>query len=198
MATIHDIVLGPAKPERACGDCVACCKVLNIDEPDMLKPADHLCMHCTGKGCGIYATRPQVCRSWDCAWRRIASMPVETRPDKLGVVFTIDRQANPQTIFDRLYFVGRAVGWPGALHTENTFNVASMLAAGFLPIFISWGNERQLIYPREDLAAAILDPQGPHDPAMVEQARVWREKYEPFARLSDEVTHQLAVQAAAR
>ena len=71
MTTIHDLVLGPAIPARACGDCVACCRVLNIDEPDMVKPADQMCMHCTGKGCGIYDSRPNVCRVWDCAWRRI-------------------------------------------------------------------------------------------------------------------------------
>lgn len=190
MTTIHDIVLGPAKPERACGDCVACCKVLNIDEPDMLKPADQMCMHCTGKGCGVYATRPEVCRTWDCAWRRVASMPKETRPDKLGVVFTIDGQANAQTPFDRLYFVGRAVGWPAALHTQDTLNVASMLAHGPLPIYISWGSERQLIYPREELAAAILDPLGPHAPAVVEEGKAWMAKYEPFARLADEAARQ--------
>jgi hypothetical protein len=186
MTTIHDIILGAAKPERPCGDCVACCKVLNIDEPDMVKPADQMCMHCTGKGCGIYDSRPNVCRVWDCAWRRIESMPLSTRPDQLGVVFTIDRQGEPLTPFDRLYFVGRAVEGPEALGKPEVTDIGVMLAAGPLPVFISWEGERQMMVPRPALAAAILDPEGGHDPALVEEGRAWMTKFEPFARLADE------------
>jgi hypothetical protein len=186
MTTIHDIILGAAKPERACGDCVACCKVLNIVEPDLVKPADQMCPHCTGKGCGIYDTRPQVCRAWDCVWRRIDSMPPSTRPDQLGVVFTIDRQPEPLTPFDRLYFVGRAVDDPTALGKPEVTDVGVMLSAGPLPIFISWEGERQMMVPRAELAAAILDPEGRHDPALIEEGRAWMKKFEPFARLADE------------
>ena len=185
MKTIHDIVFGEAKPDRACGTCVACCKVLNINEPDLFKPADQLCMHCNGKGCGIYDSRPAICRTWNCAWRRIASMPIETRPDKLGVVFTLDRQANPQSLFDRLYVVGRAVDDAKALYSPETGNVAVMLAQGPLPIYLCAGEHRQLIYPREDLAAAIVNPFGPFDAALVAEGRAWAAKYEPFARLAD-------------
>ena len=186
MTTIHDLILGPAIASRACGDCVACCQVLNINEPDMVKPADQMCMHCTGKGCGIYEARPQVCRTWDCVWRRIGTMPLETRPDHLGVLFTVDRQAEPQTPFDRLYFVARAVGAPEALGKTATTDVGVMLTHGPLPIFLSWGDERQMIYPRAELAAAILDPDGGHAPALVEEGRAFMNKFEPFARLADE------------
>ncbi len=190
MTTIHDIVMGPAIEARACGDCVACCQVLNINEPDMVKPADQLCMHCTGTGCGVYASRPQVCRTWDCVWRRIDSMPPETRPDRLGVLFTIDRQAQPQTLFDRLYFVGRAVGDPTALHKTATGDVGAMLAHGPLPIFVTWEDNRKMVYPREVLAAAILDPFGPHDPALVEEGRAWMARYTPYADLADQAAKQ--------
>lgn len=192
MTTIHDLVMGPAIAARACGDCVACCQVLNIDEPDMVKPADHLCMHCTGKGCGVYASRPLVCREWDCAWRRIGSMPLETRPDHLGVLFTIDRQADPRTPFDHLYFVGRATGDPEALHKVATTDVAAMLAHGPLPIFVTWGERREMIFPRAALAAAILDPLGDHDPALVAEGKVWMAAFEPFAKLADQVAQQAA------
>jgi hypothetical protein len=185
MTTIHDLVLGPAIDARACGGCVACCQVLNIDEPDMVKPGDQTCMHCTGRGCAIYDSRPKVCRNWDCVWRRIDSMPMETRPDQLGVLFTIDRQAEPQTPFDRLYFVARATGAPEALRRQATLDVAAMLAQGPLPIFASWADGRQLMFPRAEVAAAILDPEGGHAPALVEEGRAFMEKFEPFARLAD-------------
>jgi len=196
MTTIHDIVLGPAKPERGCGDCVACCQVLNIDEPDLVKPADQVCMHCTGHGCAIYDSRPGVCRTWDCLWRRIDTMPLETRPDNLGVVFTIDRQPSPGSLFDRLYFVGRAVADPEALHRTGCLDIAAMLAHGPLPIFVCWDQERRMIYPREALAAAILDPAGPHDASLAAEGKLWLDNYEPFARLADESVRQAAAQGA--
>jgi hypothetical protein len=190
MTTLHDLVLGPAIPARACGDCVACCRVLNIDEPDMVKPADQMCMHCTGAGCGIYHSRPKVCREWDCAWRRIESMPPETRPDHLGVLCTIDRQAEPLTPFERLYFVARAVDVPEALNKGPAKDVCAMLAQGPLPIFAFWEGGRQMIYPRAELAAAILDPESGHPPALVEEGRAFMARFEPFARLAEEAVRQ--------
>ena len=192
MTTIHDIVLGPAIADRACDDCVACCQVLNIDAPELVKPANQMCPHCTGQGCAIYDTRPQVCRTWDCVWRRIESMPLETRPDHLGVLFTIDRQADPQSVFDRLYFVARAVDEPEALKKQPTLDAAAMLAHGPLPIFACWDDERRMIYPRAELAAAILDPDGGHAPALVEEGRAFMARFEPFARLADEAVRQAA------
>ncbi len=190
MTTIHDLILGPALDSRPCGDCVACCQVLNIAEPDMVKPADQMCMHCTGTGCGIYDTRPTVCREWNCVWRRIDSMPPETRPDRMGVVFTIDRQADPQTPFDKLYFVGRAVSDPAALNGPHVPDVAGMLAYGPLPIFLTWGESRLLVYPRAPLADAILNPDQTADLALVEEGRIWMEKFAPFAKLADEADRQ--------
>jgi hypothetical protein len=186
MTTIHDVILGPALESRPCGDCVACCEVLNIAEPDMVKPAGQMCAHCTGSGCGIYDSRPKVCREWDCAWRRIASMPPETRPDKMGMVFTIDRQADPQTPFDKLYFVGRAVSDPAAVRGPHVPDVAAMLAHGPLPIFLTWEDQRMLVYPRAPLADAILRPEQTADWALVQEGKDWMEKFAPFAKLADE------------
>jgi hypothetical protein len=33
------------------------------------KPAGEACAHCTGKGCGVYAQRPQICKSYECGYR---------------------------------------------------------------------------------------------------------------------------------
>jgi hypothetical protein len=54
---------------RTCGTCSLCCKLVPVKEDDWEKPAGKWCEHCvTGKGCGIYATRPMACRSWSCQW----------------------------------------------------------------------------------------------------------------------------------
>lgn len=52
---------------RQCGSCNLCCDILEVAAVD--KPVNQLCRHWeTGKGCTIYDRRPQMCRSFSCAW----------------------------------------------------------------------------------------------------------------------------------
>lgn len=72
-----------------CDGCTACCKVLNIAE--LNKPGNTWCPHCKiGSGCGIYDTRPESCRVYECVWlqsqRGGRPMAPELRPDKSRVV----------------------------------------------------------------------------------------------------------------
>jgi Fe-S-cluster containining protein len=54
-------------PARQCGSCNLCCDVLEVTAVD--KPVNQLCRHWeSGKGCTIYDRRPQMCRSFSCAW----------------------------------------------------------------------------------------------------------------------------------
>jgi len=72
-----------------CDGCTACCKVLNIEE--LNKPGNTWCPHCKiGAGCGMYDTRPQACRVYECVWlqsqRGGKPMAPELRPDRSRVV----------------------------------------------------------------------------------------------------------------
>ena len=80
-------VKGYFKVAGECGDCSMCCKVMAI--PELGKADGEWCKHiCKNhKGCGIYETRPAVCRDFLCLWRRDAAAPLSMRPDKCGVVF---------------------------------------------------------------------------------------------------------------
>jgi hypothetical protein len=74
-------------PERECGACMACCSVLAIVEDGMSKPPAVDCEHCiAGGGCAIYATRPGVCRTYFCGWRRLIDLDESWRPDLSGVL----------------------------------------------------------------------------------------------------------------
>ena len=58
---------GNALPARECGECTLCCKVMEVEA--LKKPAGKWCAHCTtSRGCGIYETRPEECRTFFCAW----------------------------------------------------------------------------------------------------------------------------------
>lgn len=52
---------------RQCGSCNLCCDILEVTA--VAKPVNELCKHWEeGKGCNIYNQRPQMCRSFNCAW----------------------------------------------------------------------------------------------------------------------------------
>jgi len=65
---------------------MACCQVLDIEDPELVKPAGILCRHCSN-GCSIYPTRPNACRDWLCMWRELSGLLDESwRPDRSGVL----------------------------------------------------------------------------------------------------------------
>jgi hypothetical protein len=180
--TLADLMFGPPHDDRPCGDCVACCIVPLIDTPEFKKPEGQVCPNCSGKGCAIYDHRPEVCRTFNCAWKRIPSMPPETRPDRLGVMFTLERHLPPRNVFEHLYFVGVATGDPRALESAMAQDVLRMLGEGALPVFVSAGGTKTLVHPAPALADAIMNPAPQRDRALVKQGRDWLKRYAPFAR----------------
>ena len=61
--------LRPQAPQQArdCGSCTSCCTLLEVT--DAGKAVNEWCKFCVaGKGCTIYEQRPQMCRSFSCAW----------------------------------------------------------------------------------------------------------------------------------
>lgn len=94
---------------RSCGDCAACCEGWLHDESlDM--NAGKACKHCTGNGCGIYDSRPEVpCRTFRCAWlKRETDFDDDMRPDRCGAIL-IDDRAFKQWEVIRVIPVGVAV-----------------------------------------------------------------------------------------
>lgn len=79
----------PQIPGKACDACSFCCKVLEIVQLD--KKAGVWCDHCLGAGgCGIYATRPAICRDYECIWKGDRRMSARLRPDRVGTLLMED------------------------------------------------------------------------------------------------------------
>ena len=73
------------KTGRHCGGCTACCRPFAIAAIE--KPPNTWCRHCTvGTGCKIYATRPNACRGFACAWLYGAGTETD-RPDLAEVLW---------------------------------------------------------------------------------------------------------------
>lgn len=75
--------------DRSCGKCMLCCKLPEIDDPDLKKPALQWCSHCSpGKGCQIYDRRPQTCRDYFCLWITHPGFGPEWYPPKSKMMLT--------------------------------------------------------------------------------------------------------------
>ena len=73
---------------RSCGTCSLCCTVLRVDELD--KRAGDDCLHQRGEnGCGIYESRPAICRSYQCLWRQ-GGLEDDERPDATGGIVDLE------------------------------------------------------------------------------------------------------------
>lgn len=75
-------------PSRECDECTHCCSgVLRLEvDGEVIRPG-HGCHHCQTSGCGIYASRPAVCRDFVCGWLRDDSaLPPWLRPDSSGMI----------------------------------------------------------------------------------------------------------------
>lgn len=180
--TFYDLMFGPPLEGRSCGDCIACCVVPVIDTPELKKPEGVVCPNCTGQGCAIYNRRPSVCREFNCGWKRIASMPAETRPDRSGIMITVESHLPPRNLFEHLFLVAVVTKDPLDLETPLARDMVDMLSQNVLPVFVFWNMTRHLAHPDPELADAILNPERQTDRALVRKGRAWLERYAPFAR----------------
>ncbi len=76
---------------RECGSCTACCTLLEVT--DAGKGVNEWCQHCVaGKGCSIYEKRPQMCRSFSCAWLQ-GHLDDDWYPETAGMVVHFSQDA---------------------------------------------------------------------------------------------------------
>ena len=76
---------------KQCGSCTSCCTLLEVT--DAGKSVNEWCKYCeAGKGCTIYDTRPQMCRSFSCAWLQ-GHLSDEWYPERSGMVVHFSQDA---------------------------------------------------------------------------------------------------------
>jgi hypothetical protein len=92
-------------PGRECGDCNVCCRIFAIDKPEIQKQPGALCRHCANGPCEIYQTRPDVCRTYYCGWRRLEILEEDWRPDKSGILVELGDSDTPSPTSPALVLV---------------------------------------------------------------------------------------------
>jgi hypothetical protein len=84
-------------PGRECGTCTMCCKVFRIAELD--KAEGRWCRHVVqGRGCGIHATRPGVCRTFYCHYLRNPHLGPEWKPEQAKFVLYIEMEGRRMVV----------------------------------------------------------------------------------------------------
>lgn len=81
---------------RECGDCHVCCDLLTTDRARHRNAADRRCPnYARERGCLVPDGRPPACASWHCAWHEFAWLPDLCRPDRMGILLTVEQGDTP-------------------------------------------------------------------------------------------------------
>ena len=151
-------------PGRACGACTVCCSELTIDTAELRKPQGVPCAHCVaGAGCGIYHTRPPVCRTWFCQWRRYAWLDDAWRPDLSRVLLRASDDAVPPGYASRTGVVFDILGTCDLLLRPRTIEVIARMIDARIATFLSvpglpgYASGRVLLNPLLDAAVSRRD-----------------------------------------
>lgn len=184
MASSMDLeaaIFGPLVADRECGDCTVCCDVLKIDTPDLQKSADTRCTHLGAHGCAIHAVRPSICRAWFCGWRRSAAMPDTARPDRSGLLVSLDFVREPRNLFEGVSIVVRSLTGSAAFGTAAAGAMIDGLCRGMVPVWIRDGAKKVLVHPEDDVAGLVLSGE-PAPADLREEVAAWRRLYGVFGR----------------
>jgi hypothetical protein len=176
---IETALLGPVLPARACGDCTVCCTVLKVDTPDFAKPADVPCANLGAGGCTIHPVRPPVCRTWFCAWRRVAALPDEARPDRSGLLVSLNFRREPQNLFEGVAITVRLLPGSTAIADGMAGRVLDGLCDALVPVWFSDGSRKMLMHPDHDVATHVIAGT-PAPPPLQAEVAAWRAHYGLF------------------
>jgi hypothetical protein len=140
--------------ERSCGTCTLCCKVLGVLA--LQKPEGTWCQHCiTGRGCGIYETRPEECRSFGCLWLSDPNFPAALKPERSKVVFFLaDGGAQVGAMVDP--------GQPNAWRAPEIYGLLKRMAGLAVPL-----GRQIVVHVKGQMTAIMPDrdvPLGPFQP----------------------------------
>jgi len=177
---LETTLLGPVLANRACGECTACCTELTVDTPEFAKRPGTPCVHLADHGCAIHAVRPRICRTWFCAWRRVASMPDDARPDRSGLLVSLNFVREPQNCLEGVSIHVRTLGDSDAIANGMAAAVLDSLCDQLIPVWFSDGSRKMLMHPDDAVARLVIS--GGSAPAhLQDEVAAWRERYGVFA-----------------
>lgn len=139
---------------KTCGPCTFCCKVMAVSE--LGKPAGAACLHVrAGRGCGIYAERPQGCRTFECVWLMDPEMPHRFRPDQTKVM--LDRDHEGRRLIARCDPANPLAWRRNPIHAALKGYAQDHWGTGRIVMAVA-GRRAWVITPKEDIDLGEIDP----------------------------------------
>ncbi len=123
-------------PGRECGACNVCCVALTIDDPALQKVQGYRCKNTLpDKGCAIYPTRPETCRTFFCGWRQLKWVRETLRPDMSGVLVRLHYEIS-RTKGSKKLGVMVTLLTDAALKAEGLAETIGAAVAADIPVFL--------------------------------------------------------------
>lgn len=140
---------------RQCGECKACCVSFRV--PELEKPENVPCKHLCEIGCGIHATRPQVCRGYECLWLQ-GALGEGMRPDKSGLILSLAEAGNELERTTGIALIVAMEVTPGSSQSELAKALIEKLSRVRL-VVLKIGDKRTLYGPADlvELAYPLLE-----------------------------------------
>ena len=148
-------VSSSAQQTRVCGSCSLCCKLIGFAEIN--KPMGRWCPHrVKDHGCGIYDTRPNECRAFNCEWLTNPNFGQEWEPTRSKMIICHVRDGDTSKL---VFHVDP--GSPLAWRREPYYSQLKQLSVNGLQhngvILINIGKRVFVILPSEEVDLGICD-----------------------------------------
>lgn len=107
-------------------------------------------------------------------------MPDEARPDRSGLLVSLNFVRDPQNCFDAVSINCRLLAGSDAIANGMAAIVLDSLCDLPVAVWFSDGSKKMLMHPDNDVASFVLS--GDAAPAhLLDNVTVWRERYSAFA-----------------
>ena len=142
-----------AAPERSCGTCTLCCKVLRIVE--LAKPHGVWCQHArTGQGCAIYSDRPPSCRAFRCGYLASPELPEAWHPARSKIVLVREPHGGITAVVDP----GRPDAWKEPPYYAQLKSWAEQVVPANRQMIVRIGARTIVVLPDREVALGLMDP----------------------------------------
>ena len=137
---------------RSCGTCTLCCKVLTVDEIN--KPNGQWCPHCVqGRGCTIYADRPNECRRFQCGYLMWPALSEHWLPVRSKLVVAFKPDGNEIVIH---VDPGVPNAWRAEPFYSDIHSLAGLAARTGYTIFVQVGRRMIAVFPDHEVDLGVV------------------------------------------
>ena len=107
-------------------------------------------------------------------------MPDEARPDRSGLLVSLNFVRAPQNCFEGVSINVRTLAGSAAIENGMAAAVLDSVCTQLVPVWFSDGSKKMLMHPDNDVARLVIsgDPAPSH---LHDEVVAWRDRYSAFA-----------------